>query len=840
MLRSEGQRNNLPAQVDSFIGRQHQVAELRSMLLGSTVRLLTVVGPPGVGKTRLSLQLARLLVEEFPGGVCFVPLAAIHDPGLVIPAIARVVGVRESPGWPVAERLIEQLGAGRRLLVLDNCEQVLAAAPVVSNLLVACPGLKVLATSREPLRIAGEQEYPLSPLELPGPSQARDVATLARVPAVALFVQRARAVKPDFALTEANATETAAICARLDGLPLAIELAAARSKVLSPRALLFRLNEAGGSAPLRLLSAGLRGAPARQQTLQGAIAWSYDLLEPAQQQLFRRLSVFVGGWTVEAAATVCGTEEPKRSEAGAIPAEAGDPLLDALDALASLVDKSLLRQEPGADAEPRFRMLALIREYALERLEAATELPAIAQRHATVFLELAERCELEIQGPRHEQAVRRLEAEHDNLRAAMRWLRDQHGGGERLARLAGALWFFWSVRGHLSEGQAWLEAALARSGVSDLARAKALLGLGWLAWRQGGLARAAEAWEQSLAASRQSGDPQGIARALYSVGFAAAHGGDIARAEALLGEALGRTRELGQSWDVEFALHNLGRLACARGDLDRAVAYAEEGLGLARARGYIAGQAWFLDIRSGVAQERGAFDRAGTDLAEALTLFRRLEDGWGSAYTLQKLARLARVRGDADGAVVLATEALPLCRALGDRWIAAQCFEDLARVAGARGQAERAALLFGAAAAQREAAGMPLPPAEQVEYERSVAATRAQLGEVAFGSASAEGHGLPFDRALARALEPDTSVAGSRGPRGRRADRPGLTERQREVAVLVRRGLTNRRIAAELIISELTVETHVRDILRQLGFASRAQIAAWVAGQGQAERPEPR
>lgn len=283
MLRSGGRRHNLPAQVDSFIGRRREVVEFRSMLLGSTVRLLTVVGPPGVGKTRLSLQFARALNEEFPDGVCFVPLAAIRDPGLVILAIARVVGVRESPGWPVAERLIEQLGDGKRLLVLDNCEQVLAAAPSVSDLLAACQGLKVLATSREPLRIAGEQEYPLSPLELPGPSQARDATALARVPAVALFVQRTRAVKPDFALTEANAAEIAAICARLDGLPLAIELAAARGKVLPPRALLVRLSGAGGSPPLRMLSAGRRAAPARQQTLQGAIAWSYELLEPAQQ-----------------------------------------------------------------------------------------------------------------------------------------------------------------------------------------------------------------------------------------------------------------------------------------------------------------------------------------------------------------------------------------------------------------------------------------------------------------------------------------------------------------------------------------------------------------------------
>jgi len=435
--------NNLPAQPTALLGRETEVAATRALLEQAGARIVTLTGPGGTGKTRLGLQVGAELVEAFGDGVWFVPLAAIADPDLVVPAIAQPLGVREIPGEPLLTTLQEYLQKKHALLLLDNFEHLTAAAPAISALLAACPGVQVLVTSREPLRIAGERELPVSPLSLPTERQARGLppAALLEYSAIRLFVERAQAVKPDFTLSEATAADVTAICRRLDGLPLAIELAASRVRVLPPRQLLSRLD-----TRLKLLTGGHRDLPARQQTLRAAIEWSHDLLDPDEQTLFARLAVFSGGCTFEAAEAIC--------------AAAGELGLDVLDGLDSLTQKSLLRPDEGDDGESRFTMLETIREYGLDRLDATGDAAMVRRTHAGYFLTLAEKAEPELTGPDQVAWLNRLNAEHDNFRSALGWL-EQADGAETRLRIVAALWRFWWMHGHLAEGRGWLDRALA-------------------------------------------------------------------------------------------------------------------------------------------------------------------------------------------------------------------------------------------------------------------------------------------------------------------------------------------------------------------------------------------
>ena len=739
---------NLPLQLTSFVGRERELAEV-ARLLGSS-RLLTLTGPGGVGKTRLARQAAAAAGPAYPDGVWLVELGALADPALVAPAVATAVGVREVPGRPPGDTLAAALRPRRLLLVLDNCEHLLdGVVPLATGLLGACPGLRVLATSRAALRVSGEQECPVPPLALPDPARPPDPAAVSQAEAVALFVQRAASVAPAFRLTAHNAAAVAAICARLDGLPLALELAAARVKLLPPEALLARLG-----SRLTVLTGGPRDLPARQQTLRATIAWSYDLLAPAEQTLFARLGAFAGGCTVEAAEAVGGA--------------AGAPPGDVLDGLASLADRSLLqRQEAPPDEEPvpggpRLVLLETVREYALERLTASGEEAEVRRRHAAFYLALAEASHAELEGLLDKAWLERLEREHDNLRAALDW--SERGDGapsgvpgarEMGPRLAGALWWFWWQRGHLTEGRRWLERML-RLPAGPAVRATALYGAGVLAFHQGDFERSAGYVEESLTLARETGEGRRAGWALHRLRLLAQIAGDYERAEALGAESVAVWRRLGASGapGLAIALLASGSVAQLQGDAARAAALAGEAAALLRDLGdRAAGLAQALRVLGSAASDLGDGAGARARLDEALALVRELGDRWGVVTVLRDVMVVEQRDGDTVAVAALGQECLRLLRDQGSRSGLDDCYERLAWVASARGDPLRAARLLGAAEAVRAATGARLAPVRRADHEGVVVAVRAALGAAALAAARAEGQAMAPEQALAYALE---------------------------------------------------------------------------------------
>jgi predicted ATPase/DNA-binding CsgD family transcriptional regulator len=770
---------NLPVQRDPLIGREREVVAIQRLLLREDVGLVTLTGAGGTGKTRLALRVAADVLDAFPDGVFLVPLAPVRNPEPVVSAIAHALGVREAGDQPLLTSLRLSLRDKELLLLLDNVEQALESAPLLTDLLAACPGLTVLATSRARLRVSGEHEFPVSPLALPAPRRLPDLDALSRCAAVALFLRRARAARPDFALTGANAGAVAEICLRLDGLPLALELAAARMRLLSPTALLSRL-----SNRLQVLTGGALDLPARQQTLRDTIAWSYDLLTAEEQLLFRRLALFVGGFTLAAAEAVAAEAATPASES----AESDDVAGGVLDGIASLVDKSLLQPTPSVDDEPRFAMLETIREFAVERLEASGEAEMLRRRHARHYLALVEAAEPAFFGGESAMWLSRLEEEHDNLRAALQGALAR-GETELALRLAGALAWFWYDHGHLSEGRRWLGAALAEAETAPLAvRAKALIGAGGLAHRQHDLLAALEHLEAGLHLSRELGDDWMSALALINLGLVAHDQGDYARARRLHDESLALCREAGNAWGVGTSLSNLAWAALFAGDLGRARAVA----------------------------------------AEALALRRELGDTLGVAYTLYTLGRVSVEEGDYNRARVLLGESMVLLRELGERWGLAACLEALALAnASPRGDddgAARAARLWGSAEALRETLGAPLTAADRRVHERHQAVARARLGPERWAAAWATGRALSLDEALAEAV--DDSATGqpeeARAPTATAAYPAGLSAREVEVLRLVADGLSNPEVAERLALSPRTVGQHLRSIYNKLGVGSRA------------------
>lgn len=723
--------NNLPTQPTSLVGRESEVSEVCALLRSTGVRLLTLTGPGGTGKTRLSLQVAAELLDEYADGVYFVPLAAISDPRLVVSAIAQPLGVSEGGRVPLKAGLKEHLQDKEILLVVDNFEQVLGAASLLSELLTSCPRLKVLVTSRAVLHVYGEREHPVPPLELPDEADLTRLDLLTQYEAVQLFVERAQAVKPDFELTDRNAPATAELCIRLDGLPLALELAAARSKLLTPRAMLDRLDQR-----FQLLRGGARSLPDRQQTLWGAIDWSYDLLRKEKQTLFERLSVFAGGFKLESAEEICNAE--------------GE--LDVLDGIESLLSKSLLRREEGSTEEPRFVMLATIREYAREKLSESGEAKRVELAHARYFLTLAEEAEIEIKGPHQLSWFRRLDDEHDNLRAALGWSLEFEEIDLAL-RISSALGLFWANRGHHSEGIKWMEDALSAGGSADPSlRAKSLYQLGANLDSYGDWAVGKAHSEESLALYRELGEKRGIASVLNSLGLVNLNNGDPEQARILMEEALSLSRELEDRYAMEFALMGLALVAFAQGQLERAEALMEESLASSRSRGDITMIGYSLHNLGYSLALHGKYDRMRTVSEEALEVFRNLGNRQGVCISLINLATAALGVDDAGTARSRAEESLTINRDAGGKVVVIENLEILSAAAGLEEEAVRAARLWGASEALREDAGIPVPPHERALREGYISPSREQLDEASFEEALAEGRGMSPEEAVAYAL----------------------------------------------------------------------------------------
>ncbi len=767
---SERRRTNLPTQPTAFIGREKEVTGVRDLLLRQDVRLVTLTGPGGVGKSRLGLQVAADQIDSFKDGVFFVPLSAISEPGLVPTAIAQTLGVQQAGGKSLLDSLRDYLRDKQILLLLDNFEQVISAAPLVADLLETSPHAKLLVTSRAALHIYGEYEFSVLPLALPDPKRLPPLEDLTRVEAIRLFIERVRAVKSDFAVTPDNAPAIVEICRRLDGLPLAIELAAARIKLFPPQALLARLQ-----SRLKMLTGGARDLPARQQTLRDTITWSYDLLDEGEKTLFRRLSIFVGGSTLEAAEAVC---------------DATVLGIDLLDGLASLVDKSLLRQVEGADGEPRFVMLETIREYGLEQLAASGEAPTLRRRHADFFLALAEAAEPKLTSAERGIWLERLESEYDNLRAALEWSRADASASETGLRLVGALIWFWYLRGYWSEGCGCVEGALALTGASErtAARAKALYGAGVLAWLQGDHALARSRVMESVGIFREVGSKRDLAYALSLLGVVALSQGDYTAAPSPAAEGVALFRQMGDRWGLAVALNNVGNVASQQGDYAGAQSYYEESLALFQELEDKWGQALPLRNLGQIALRQGDYTTARSRLEESLVMWQEVGDQWRIALSLNDLGDVARLEGDYKRAAVLYDQALSLERELGskensarslhslgytarvqgdyrravellqqslalhreleNRRGTAECLAGLTSVMAVRDRPERAARLFGAVEALFKATGAVMSPADRADYEHTLAAVRAQLGEEAFAAACAEGRTMTLEQAV--------------------------------------------------------------------------------------------
>jgi predicted ATPase/class 3 adenylate cyclase len=690
----EARSDNLPLQLTTFVGREQEIAEIKE-LLGS-IRLVTLVGTGGCGKTRLAIEVGRQLLAQFEDGVHLVTLASLGDSSLVVSRIAQSVGLQESASEEPFEGLANFLRDKHMLLILDNFEGVIGAAALVSQLLTECPDIKVLATTRASLRISSEHEFQVPPLQLPELDYLPDIEELSRHSAVKLFVERAQAIKADFALTNANARIIAEICHRLDGLPLAIELAAVRVKLLSPAVLLDRL-----SSRLDLLTGGPRDLPARQQTLRNAIDWDYALLELEEQKLFRRLSVCRGGLSLDAATAVVTA--------------AGDVGIDLFDGLDSLVGKSLLRQMPSLENEPRFGMLQTIREYALEILDATDESEPTRHAHASFYLALAERASEKLRGPDQVRWLEALEFDHDNLQDALEWAKRNDDWGV-LLRLTAGMSYFWSIRGYVSEGRMWTKIALERTeGIVSLHRARVLAGGAMLARARVDYAEARELLEECLEAQRQLGDEAGVAFSIKDLGNLEIDQGNVEGAEKLYRESLAEWRRLGIKEGIAQTLNNLGFIAQIKGD-------QEEAMNL---------------------------------LDESLVIFRQLRDKLGIARSLMNIAASTRELGDYERAVRLSRESLVMWRQLGDKWDVADCLEDLAGELHELGLSHQAAAIYGGAETLRWAIGAPRPPVEQETYEQRVNAVHNVLGDAAFSEGWARGGAMRMEEIIDYALHDD-------------------------------------------------------------------------------------
>jgi non-specific serine/threonine protein kinase len=761
--------NNLPLELSSFVGREKEVAEVKRLL--EDTRLLTLTGSGGCGKTRLAVAAADELLERFEDGVWMVELAPLADPSLVPQAVASVLDAREQPGCSLTETLSNNLRYKRMLLVLDNCEHLVeACAALAEALLHSCPELRVLATSREALGITGEVAWVVPSLALPDLRRLPDTESLPRYEAARLFVERAAAVKPAFALTEENAASVAQVCYRLDGIPLAIELAAARTKVLSVEQITNRLDNSFG-----LLSAGSRTAMPRQRTLHATMDWSHELLPNKEQILFRRLAVFAGGFTLEAVETICAGEELERD--------------DVLELLSHLVDKSLvLVAEQGREA--RYRLLETVRQYGREKLEESGERGKLLDRHAGYYLALAEEAEPELKGARQVAWLERFEREHVNLRAAISWSLER-GDLQGAARLGWALWLFWWIHGHFAEGRRWMEEVLSGGGKAAMpayARAQALFVAGTMACGQG----------------------------------------DERSAEPLLEESVALFRKLGDGRGVAYALGSAAVLAITQERYELGIVYSEEATDLFLEVGDKWGAAPMLGCSAVGWLNLGDYGRAKSLSERGLALCRETGDKHGTSIALCTLAGVAQAERDYERARDLFEEGLAVSAELGNEADIVHCLEGLASIAAAEGKIERSARLWGAAEELLKEIEAVYTYVADRSLHRSQVAARTLIDEAAWEAAWEEGRTMSSERAIEYAMEQESAPA----PITPEPYPSGLSAREAEVLRLVARGLTNAEVAEKLFLSSRTIDWHLGSIYRKLGLHSRTEATRFAAEHG--------
>lgn len=766
----------LALQFTTFVGREHELDVAAALLDRADVRLLTLTGPGGTGKTRLSLQLLQRVQPDFTGGVYFVSLASISNPSLLLTIIAEALSLAERGAQPLLDQIAGLLENKRSLIVLDNFEQLLAAAPIVVLLLERIPSLKVIITSRAPLQVYGEREFPVPALTLPDRTQLQYLEQLAAVEAVRLFVERAVAVQPKFELTPTNAEAVAQICIRIDGLPLAIELAAARCKVLTPSALLARLTNR-----FTLLTGGAHNLHPRQQTLRNTIDWSYQLLDLTEQLLFRRLAVFAGGWSLEAAEEICGEGLP----------------FEILNGISALIDKSLVQQATLSNEEPRYWLLESVREYSWEQLAASGELPDLQLRHAAYFVAMAEQAYQELRGPKQHHWLYLLQCEIDNLRTVLHW--SLNSGNPTIGlQLSGALKVFWELRNQLTEGRDWVEQLLKKAGPERTAIwARAVDTASMAAWLHGDIDRGMALKEELLIFYRATGDDSQVAITLGNLSLFAMDCGNLTYAEGLLRESIPLSRSYCIETVTSAQLTNLGIILVLHGIYAEARIYFEE----------------------------------------CLAIERKFGDPQGIALALLNLGLVTLHEGETSQAQDLITQSLTLTHKIGSSTNIADCLEDMASVASAQHQYSRAARLFGAAEALRRESGTPLLPLAQQLLAPYTQATLAALGETAFAAAIAEGQRMTVEQSISYALEAGAAaeheILSQHQPSILEPVIPGgLTKREVEVLRLVAQGLTDAQVAGQLVLSPRTVNAHLASIYGKLSVNSRTAATRWATEHG--------